>query len=65
MYVCICNALTERLIAQAVEDGAASVAQVYAALDSAPLCGKCLPMVRGMVRAALTDPDEQPPMATR
>lgn len=61
MIVCTCNALTGHAIARAVEDGAASVAEVYAALDSPPQCGKCLPIVREMVGAA--PPDPPPPVA--
>ncbi|WP_029009662.1 (2Fe-2S)-binding protein [Azospirillum halopraeferens] len=42
MYVCICNALTERRVRQAVRDRRPdSVAAVYAACGVTPQCGKC------------------------
>ena len=46
MYVCICNALTERRVRQAVRDHRPdSVAAVYAACGVAPRCGKCAGMI--------------------
>ena len=41
MYICICNAVTEREIRQAVELGAASFQQVSCELGVAACCGKC------------------------
>jgi bacterioferritin-associated ferredoxin len=42
MYVCICNALTERRIRAAIRSTAPdTVAEVYAALGVEPQCGKC------------------------
>lgn len=57
MYVCSCNALTRRAIADAARSGADGVAKIYAALDCAPLCGKCLPRVREILRDASPGPD--------
>lgn len=43
MYLCVCNAITEDQVTWAVrERGADSVAEVFAALDAAPDCGRCL-----------------------
>jgi len=63
MHVCACNALTDRAIADAVEAGAATAAQVYAALGCAPQCGKCLTVVRGIMLAVSEGSLEQPIMA--
>jgi len=41
MYICICNAVTEREIRQAVELGAESFQQVSCELGVATCCGKC------------------------
>ena len=49
MYVCLCNALTDREI-RAHAGGGCSVAMVYRALGCEPQCGKCVPFVRQMVR---------------
>ena len=63
MNVCTCNALSEREISWAVRDGAASPTQVFASLNCAPQCGKCLPMLRDAVRAGLDDLDGRPVIA--
>jgi bacterioferritin-associated ferredoxin len=49
MYVCLCNALTDRDV-RAHNDGTCSVAMVYRALGCEPQCGKCVPFVRQMLR---------------
>jgi bacterioferritin-associated ferredoxin len=55
MYVCLCNALTERDVrAQTV--GGASVAMIYQACGCQPQCGKCVPMVRQMLRESTEGP---------
>lgn len=44
MYVCICNALSEkavRAVAQR-EGGAASTSEIFRCLGAAPQCGKCV-----------------------
>ena len=45
MYVCICNALTDKQINAALEDGAASWSAVYAHYQCEPKCGKCIPQI--------------------
>jgi bacterioferritin-associated ferredoxin len=41
MYICICNAITDREIRSAVELGARSVADLKSALGVATCCGRC------------------------
>lgn len=41
MYVCICNAVTERQIRQAVELGAESLRDLADCLNVGTNCGKC------------------------
>ncbi|HUI18467.1 MAG TPA: (2Fe-2S)-binding protein [Alphaproteobacteria bacterium] len=50
MYVCICNALNEASIRDTAGAGARSVQEVYDALGVRPQCGKCIPVIRDMVR---------------
>lgn len=50
MYVCICNAFTEKKVKGLLDQGVRSAAQVYAGLGCAPQCGKCVPYVRDMIR---------------
>ena len=59
MYVCLCNALTDRQLCAAAQSAGGSTARVYHALGVKPKCGQCVPMVRDMVKAAglAGDPD--------
>ena len=50
MYLCICNAITDRQ-ARTHGTGACSVAAFYRALGVKPKCGKCVPLVREMIDA--------------
>ncbi len=60
MYVCLCNAFTDRDVNRAIDDGAHTVAQVYKRLEAIPQCGKCKDTIREMVsgRQALQSPLE-------
>ena len=46
MYVCICNGINERAVAQAIEDGAVKVSDIYRANGCAPRCGQCITDMR-------------------
>jgi len=50
MYVCLCNALTDRDVAPHTSSGQCTVAMVYRACGCQPQCGKCVPYVRQMLR---------------
>jgi bacterioferritin-associated ferredoxin len=56
MYLCICNAITDRQ-ARSHRSASCSVAAFYRALGVKPKCGKCVPLVREMLDARL-NPDE-------
>ena len=49
MYICLCNAVTDRAIRHAARTPGCSVSDVYRALGCAPQCGKCVPVVRDML----------------
>jgi bacterioferritin-associated ferredoxin len=51
MYICLCNGFTDRQVRRSLEDGSVSVAQVYRGLGCAPKCGRCVPVVRDMLKA--------------
>jgi bacterioferritin-associated ferredoxin len=56
MYVCLCHGLNDRQVRAAIDEGGAgSAAQVYQHYDCRPRCGKCVPMVRDMVKAGRRD----------
>jgi bacterioferritin-associated ferredoxin len=50
MYVCLCNALTDRQLRQHLARGVRSVSMLYRACGTEPQCGKCVPLVRQMLR---------------
>ena len=53
MYVCLCHGLNDRQVRAAIDEGrAGSAAQVYQHHGCKPRCGKCVPMVKDMVRSA-------------
>jgi len=55
MYVCLCKGITDTQIRTAVQDGAASLREVYTSLGVASQCGKCGIMARDIVRESLND----------
>ncbi len=50
MYICLCNALTDRDLRPHTMGGGCSVSMVYNACGCRPQCGKCVPLVRQMLR---------------
>jgi bacterioferritin-associated ferredoxin len=50
MYVCLCLGFTDRQVRAARERSDGCVSGVYSALGGAPRCGKCVPMVRDILR---------------
>ncbi|WP_428410195.1 (2Fe-2S)-binding protein [Hyphococcus sp.] len=62
MYVCICNALKDRQLADA-SHGARNVAEVFRRCGRRPQCGKCLPDVAQMIEAARDEGDSAPLLA--
>jgi bacterioferritin-associated ferredoxin len=61
MYVCVCNAVTDREIRQCVALGAQTFEQVRECLGVSNACGRCEPVARQIVierdhRAGTTAP---------
>ena len=52
MFICLCNGLTDRDVRAQCDSGGCSVSMVYRGLGCEPQCGKCVPLVRQMVREA-------------
>ena len=52
MYICLCNALTDRDVRAKSTQAGCSVAALYRSLGCEPQCGKCVPFVRQMLREA-------------
>jgi bacterioferritin-associated ferredoxin len=53
MYVCICNAVTDSAIRQAVNEGARSLRDLSARTGCSTQCGRCVPVARDVMDAAL------------
>lgn len=52
MYVCICNALTESQVEEALSSGPTSVSEVYEVLGCKPQCGGCCKEIKSRLRRA-------------
>ena len=55
MYVCVCNAVTERHIGQAVREGASTLRELRNQLGVAGECGRCATCARDCLRSALAE----------
>lgn len=53
MYICICNAVTEKTIREAVRDGARSVFDLSLRTGCATQCGTCTDVVRDIMHDTL------------
>lgn len=52
MYICVCNAVTERQIHQAVQDGASTVKHLKETLGVGKDCGSCVRCARACIKEA-------------
>ncbi len=53
MYICVCKAVTDRQIKQAVGEGACSLRDLTRELGLGTGCGKCVPAAREVLGACL------------
>lgn len=49
MYVCICNAIADGAVKDAIANGSQSVESVYAACGVVPQCGTCGELIQEMI----------------
>lgn len=54
MYVCICHAVTDTQIKQAVENGCCSYREVRDCHSVGKTCGRCVPEARQLIDETLT-----------
>ena len=52
MYVCICNAVTDRDIQKAADAGASTLKHLRDELNVGTCCGRCARCARNMLRVA-------------
>jgi bacterioferritin-associated ferredoxin len=57
LYICICNAITERQVRECARSGACSVDQLASELGVGAGCGRCLECASDLLRevVSLTD----------
>ncbi len=49
MYVCVCKAITDRQIAQAIHQGACNRRQLCQSTGAGSVCGKCSPHLKQLL----------------
>ena len=59
MYICICNAITERQLRECARSGACSVDQLKSELGVGAGCGRCLECATDLLRETLAITDSQ------
>ncbi len=61
MYICICNAVTDKAVQKCAEEGARSVEDLSARLGVGAGCGRCLECARDLlVEACCRQSDPAP-----
>jgi bacterioferritin-associated ferredoxin len=56
MYICVCNAITEREVRDCVRSGCCSMDELSAALGVGTCCGRCRPVAKEILDEARPDP---------
>lgn len=56
MYVCICNAVTDKQIKEAAEGGATSMKHLREQLNVGTCCGRCATCAKQILKDARTQP---------
>jgi bacterioferritin-associated ferredoxin len=51
MYVCICNAVTDRDILKAIDDGVSTVEGLGDTLNVGTCCGRCKSCAEGLIQS--------------
>jgi bacterioferritin-associated ferredoxin len=54
MYVCVCNAVTDRTIRKAVDEGVRTLADLQRRTGCAGSCGSCAELAEEVLREALS-----------
>ena len=60
MYVCLCNAITDRDVRVHAAEKDCTVSTLYRSLGIRPRCGRCVPYVRQLLRQVVDIPYPQP-----
>lgn len=60
MIICVCNNVSEKKIAQAVDRGITTMARLRAELEVGTCCGKCQSCAKRVLRECLKDAKPTP-----
>jgi len=60
MYICICKAVTESQICEAIRSGACTRRDITACLKAGTACGKCNREIRDLLRLARLESGDAP-----
>ena len=63
MYVCLCKGVSDRMIRNAVSDGARSWREVREHTECATQCGKCACMAKAITHDAIAEEMLSPDLA--
>jgi bacterioferritin-associated ferredoxin len=55
VFVCLCNGITNRVVADAIADGASTTNQIAAACGAGAECGRCRRTLRQLLGASNGD----------
>lgn len=56
MYVCVCNAVTERTVRELVSEGYHSLNEIQALTGCSDTCGRCREHAEAVIEASLARP---------
>jgi bacterioferritin-associated ferredoxin len=59
LYICICNAITERQVRECARSGVCSVDQLASELGVGAGCGRCLECATDLLREVVSPTDSQ------
>ena len=60
MYVCLCQAVTDRQIKEFVNDGAGTFEDVFKELGVASQCGKCSQLAQNIIETSINKTPFEP-----
>jgi len=55
MYICICNAINDQQVSQAIGRGCATPLDIYAECGTEPQCGRCMERMWEMLNATSSE----------
>ncbi len=61
MYVCVCNAVSDKAIKQAVKQGHESLEAIQRELAVGTCCGRCKPFAQEVIRQCVDQQQERIP----